>query len=173
MLKKMINTWLREVFIKYIYIYKIMSKLLLILGRLFVRAPWPRKTLTSFGTLICIRVKAAANQQTPWCYFGIPPKKRRPISLGPGARPRPDCTRLRLLHETSWHRWAGGISLEIQTHKSWWWWWWWWWWWCGHSSGAVWESRWPSWAVRPNEPYGFRGRKAVLNHASALVSACP
>ena len=22
-----------------------------------------------------------------------------------------------------------------------------------HSSGAVWESRWPSWAVRPNEPY--------------------
>ena len=23
------------------------------------------------------------------------------------------------------------------------------------SSGAVWESRWPSWAFRPNEPYGF------------------
>ena len=43
----------------------------------------------------------------------------------------------------------------------------------GHSSGAVWESRWPSWAVRPNEPSGFRGRKAILNHASALVSACP
>ena len=42
-----------------------------------------------------------------------------------------------------------------------------------HSSGAVWESRWPSWAVRPNEFSGFRGRKAVLNHASALVSACP
>ena len=42
-----------------------------------------------------------------------------------------------------------------------------------HSSGAVWESRWSSWAVRPNEPSGFRGRKAVLNHASALVSACP
>ena len=42
-----------------------------------------------------------------------------------------------------------------------------------HSSGAVWESRWPSWAVRPNEPYGFRGRKAILNHAHALVSACP
>ena len=42
-----------------------------------------------------------------------------------------------------------------------------------HSSGAVWESRWPSWAVRPNEPSGFRGRKAILNHASALVSACP
>ena len=35
------------------------------------------------------------------------------------------------------------------------------------------ESRWPSWAVRPNEPSGFRGRKAILNHASALVSACP
>ena len=31
----------------------------------------------------------------------------------------------------------------------------------------------PSWAVRPNEPSGFRGRKAILNHASALVSACP
>ena len=29
------------------------------------------------------------------------------------------------------------------------------------------------WAVRPNEPYGFRGRKATLNLASALVSACP
>ena len=42
-----------------------------------------------------------------------------------------------------------------------------------HSSGAVWESRWPSWAVRPNEPYGFRGRKTILNHASALVTACP
>ena len=38
-----------------------------------------------------------------------------------------------------------------------------------HSSGAVWESRWPSWAVRPNEPHGFRGRKAILNHAHALV----
>ena len=42
-----------------------------------------------------------------------------------------------------------------------------------HSSGAVWESRWPPWAVRPNEPSGIRGRKAILNHASALVSACP
>ena len=41
------------------------------------------------------------------------------------------------------------------------------------SSGAVWESRWPSWAFRPNEPSGFRGRKAILNHAHALVSACP
>ena len=28
-------------------------------------------------------------------------------------------------------------------------------------------------AVRPNEPSGFRGRKAILDHASALVSACP
>ena len=28
------------------------------------------------------------------------------------------------------------------------------------SSGAVWKSRWPSWAPRPNEPYGFWGRKA-------------
>ena len=35
------------------------------------------------------------------------------------------------------------------------------------------ERRWPSWDVRPNEPSGFRGRKAILNHASALVSACP
>ena len=33
--------------------------------------------------------------------------------------------------------------------------------------------RWPSWAVRPNEPSGFRGRKDLLNHASALVTACP
>ena len=35
------------------------------------------------------------------------------------------------------------------------------------------SSRWPSWAVRPNEPSGFHGHKAILNHASALVSACP
>ena len=31
----------------------------------------------------------------------------------------------------------------------------------------------PGRAVRPNEPSGFRGRKAILNRASALVSACP
>ena len=42
-----------------------------------------------------------------------------------------------------------------------------------HSSGAVWESRWPSWAVRPNKPSGFRGRKELLNRASALVTTCP
>ena len=33
------------------------------------------------------------------------------------------------------------------------------------SSGAVSKSRWPTWAFRPNEPYGFCGRKATLNHA--------
>ena len=38
-----------------------------------------------------------------------------------------------------------------------------------HSSGAVWELRWPSWAVRPNEPSGFRGRKAIVNRAHALI----
>ena len=32
------------------------------------------------------------------------------------------------------------------------------------SSGDVWKSRWPSMAPRPNEPYDFRGRKAILNH---------
>ena len=42
-----------------------------------------------------------------------------------------------------------------------------------HSSGAVWELRWTSWAVRPNEPFGFCGRKDLLNHASALVTTCP
>ena len=42
-----------------------------------------------------------------------------------------------------------------------------------HSSGAVWESRWTSWAVRPNEPSGFRGRKELLNRAPALVTTCP
>ena len=42
-----------------------------------------------------------------------------------------------------------------------------------HSSGAVWESRWTSWAVRPNEPSGFRGRKDLLHRASALVTTCP
>ena len=35
------------------------------------------------------------------------------------------------------------------------------------------QSRGPSWAARPNEPSGFRGRKAVLNYAHQLVSACP
>ena len=39
------------------------------------------------------------------------------------------------------------------------------------SSGAVWKSRWLSWAFRPNKPYGFHGRKAILNHAHTLVSA--
>ena len=28
-------------------------------------------------------------------------------------------------------------------------------------------------AVRPNEPSGFRGRKELLNRASALVTTCP
>ena len=41
------------------------------------------------------------------------------------------------------------------------------------SSGAVWKSRCPSWAFRPNEPYGFCGRKATSNRASALVTVCP
>ena len=42
-----------------------------------------------------------------------------------------------------------------------------------HSSGAVWELRWPSWAVRPNKPSGFRGRKELLNRATVLVTTCP
>ena len=42
-----------------------------------------------------------------------------------------------------------------------------------HRSGAVWESKWPSWAVRPNEPSGFHGRKDLLNRASAFVTTCP
>ena len=45
---------------------------------------------------------------------------------------------------------------------------------CGdhaQSSGA--ESRWPSWAFRPNDSYGFCRRKATLNHASALAAVCP
>ena len=41
------------------------------------------------------------------------------------------------------------------------------------SSGAVWKSKWPSWAFRPNEPYGFCGRKAkywtMLRHWSQFV----
>ena len=36
------------------------------------------------------------------------------------------------------------------------------------SWGAVWKSRW-SWAPRPNEPYGFCGRKATLNRGAASV----
>ena len=42
-----------------------------------------------------------------------------------------------------------------------------------HSSGAVWESRWTSWAVRPNEPSGFCGRKDLLYRALELVTTCP
>ena len=30
-----------------------------------------------------------------------------------------------------------------------------------------------AWASGPNEPYGFCGRKAILNHADALVTDCP
>ena len=41
------------------------------------------------------------------------------------------------------------------------------------SSVAVWKSRWPSWAFCPNEPYGFCGRKAILNCAHTLVTVCP
>ena len=41
------------------------------------------------------------------------------------------------------------------------------------SSGAVWKSRWPSWAFHPHEPYRFCGHKATLNHASASVAICP
>ena len=44
---------------------------------------------------------------------------------------------------------------------------------CGTRFRWVWKSRWPSWAFRPNEPYGFRRCKAILNRASALVTICP
>ena len=40
------------------------------------------------------------------------------------------------------------------------------------SSGAVRKSRWPSWAFRPNEPYGFCGRKATclgIGHSLSLI----
>ena len=41
-------------------------------------------------------------------------------------------------------------------------------------SGAVLESRWPSWAVRPNEPSGFRGCKFTepcfgISHSLSLI----
>ena len=39
--------------------------------------------------------------------------------------------------------------------------------------GAVWKSRWPSWAPRPNELYGFCGRKATMNHWSQFVPNMP
>ena len=41
------------------------------------------------------------------------------------------------------------------------------------SLGAVWESGWLSWAVCPSESSGFCEHKAILNHASALATACP
>ena len=39
--------------------------------------------------------------------------------------------------------------------------------------GVIVQELFESGGGRPNEPSGFRGRKAVMNHASALVSACP
>ena len=39
----------------------------------------------------------------------------------------------------------------------------------GHSSGAVWESRWTSWAVRPNKPSGFRGPCFGIGHNLSLI----
>ena len=41
---------------------------------------------------------------------------------------------------------------------------------CGRKAT---ESKWTSWAVRPNEHSGFRGRKDLLNRASALATTCP
>ena len=41
------------------------------------------------------------------------------------------------------------------------------------SSGAVWKSRWPSWAPVPNKPYGFCGRKATLNNNRASFKTSP
>ena len=62
-------------------------------------------------------------------------------------------------HSATPYRWVYARNLDAAT--------------CSHSSGAVWESRWTSWAVRPNEPSGFCGRKDLLNSASALVTTCP
>ena len=45
--------------------------------------------------------------------------------------------------------------------------------WSAEMDKPVWKSRWLSWSFHPNEPYGFCGRKATLNHASALVTVCP
>ena len=36
----------------------------------------------------------------------------------------------------------------------------------------LWESRWRSWAVRPNEPSGFRGRKELLHRGHNLSLIC-
>ena len=41
------------------------------------------------------------------------------------------------------------------------------------SSGAVWKSKWPSWAFHPDEPYSFCGHKAILNCVLPLVKVCP
>ena len=35
------------------------------------------------------------------------------------------------------------------------------------------ESRWPSWAVRPNEPSGFRGRKAIIIEPCSRIGLVP
>ena len=39
-------------------------------------------------------------------------------------------------------------------------------------SGAVWKSRWPSWAPVPNKPYGLCGRKATLNQPMSYSFQC-
>ena len=48
---------------------------------------------------------------------------------------------------------------------------------CVQSSGAVWKSRWTSWAPVANSPYGLCGRRAILkkergrgNHATRTYS---
>ena len=92
-----------------------------------------------------------------WCmaYTKSAPRRQQFIVAPAMSQPnRAVSTPLRRMFKTRYKR----LQSVIQNH---------------HSSGAVWESRWTSWAVRPNEPSGFRGRKDLLNRASALVTTCP
>ena len=72
----------------------------------------------------------------------------------------PSCVKITLSESVSHYTYTGLNSMHSQKREK-------------HSSGAVWESRWTSWAVRPNEPSGFRGRKDLLHRAPALVTTCP
>ena len=109
--------------------------------------------------LVCVLWMASTLTQEKlsyrWCASLILPRSPYPI--------------IGLVGTMAGRTWAGckdaGLFWSIQTAQgfpTW-----------RQSSGAVWKSRRPSWAPRPNEPYGFCGRKATLNHAHALVTVCP
>ena len=124
----------------------------LILPQSFRDCKYPKSTLQDNA--------AASHTLSGKSFFS---EQRRPFTAGSqglrGVRPFQDTAHFKALYARHSAVARGKIYTQVRRVTA------------LHSSGAV--SRWPSWAVRPNEPSGFRGRKAILNHASALVTACP